>query len=180
LRILIAGDIGRARTVNSLLIALAQAAIDSTIVIVAPVIDGYELSPPAHVMHKLDEANLNVQVAQVRTRDEFVDLARQADVGYWTRLQVERYRDELPPSFAAANASLIQLSPELLDQTEILAFHPMPYTDEVCREVEGHHQVMFLKQAGWGVPVRMALLELAILHPKQLRDAFEQDTRESA
>jgi len=177
LRFIFAGDISRARTVNSLLIALAQVAKDTQVTIVAPKIDRIVLDPPPPVIQKLDETGLSYEILTVADRDEFVDLVKQADVGYWTRLQVERYKGELPNDFGIKNAEIVGLDDSLLQATGIKAFHPLPYREEVSGEIEDDPQAMFFKQAGWGVPVRMALLHYCITEPELLCSTYAKDTK---
>lgn len=170
LSILFAGDIGRARAVNSLLIALANCGHNITLKMAVPIIDGYRLTPPDITLSRLQAAGVNFELVDVPDRDTFLDLAATVDFGYWTRLQAERYGSELPTGFSERNAEIVRLDEQLMQHANQLhAFHPLPYHHEVEPNMQRHPRAMFNRQAGWGVPVRMALLLNCILYPRRLQ-----------
>lgn len=170
LTILFAGDVGRARAVNSLLIALANCGQNITVKLAVPVIGDYRLVPPQPTLDRLTQAGVNYELVDVPDRATFVSLAQAVDVAYYTRLQAERYGAELAPDFATQNAAIILLNEELMAAApNLYVFHPLPLKEEVAEGMEQHQRALFRRQAGWGVPVRMALLYSCILYPEELK-----------
>jgi len=55
-----------------------------------------------------------------------------------------------------------------------LVLHPLPRVGELAREIDADPRSMYFKQAGWGVPVRMALLAL-LLGTKQAPVTEEEE-----
>ncbi len=55
-----------------------------------------------------------------------------------------------------------------------LVMHPLPRVNELAREIDADPRSMYFKQAGWGVPVRMALLAL-LLGAKQAPITEEEE-----
>lgn len=165
---LIAGDLGNARTINSLLIMMERTFPGLKLLIAAPTIYGTVYGPPQFVLDRLNAGKVNYEVVGIKTHDDIVDLCKKVLVGYWTRLQVERYDGmDLPPDFGEQMTRIIRLEPWMLD-FGMKAFHPLPHRDEVNPEVMYHKNAMFEKQASRGVPVRMALLYLMLRRPELL------------
>jgi len=40
--------------------------------------------------------------------------------------------------------------------------HPLPRVDEISREVDNTKHALYFKQASYGIPVRMAILDLLV------------------
>jgi aspartate carbamoyltransferase catalytic subunit len=172
LELLIAGDVGHSRTINSLLHLLANCATGVTLKIATPVIQHssgtFAYEPPAQIVSQLSERNIGVKLIQVRCHDEMADLAATVKYGYWTRPQVERFGTDLPSNLAEQIINIVQLTPEMLDGG-LRAFHPLPHTTEVTEEAAWHENSQFEQQASNGVPCRMALLAACVNNSPELR-----------
>lgn len=78
------------------------------------------------------------------------------DAFYMTRKQKERMKD------GAAGASYPTIGPEFLQEKrfqDTVVMHPLPRVDELSPELDKDRRGIYFKQAAYGVPVRMALLE---------------------
>ncbi len=78
------------------------------------------------------------------------------DAFYMTRKQKERMKA------GVANASYPSIGPEFLQEKrfqDTVVMHPLPRVDELSPEADKDRRGIYFKQAAYGVPVRMALLE---------------------
>ena len=78
------------------------------------------------------------------------------DAFYMTRKQKERMKE------GAANGSYPTIGPEFLQEKrfqDTVVMHPLPRVDELSPELDKDRRGIYFKQAAYGVPVRMALLE---------------------
>ncbi|MGZ8532982.1 MAG: aspartate carbamoyltransferase catalytic subunit [Candidatus Binatia bacterium] len=78
------------------------------------------------------------------------------DAFYMTRKQKERMKK------GAANGSYPTIGPEFLQEKRFqntVVMHPLPRVDELSPELDKDRRGIYFKQAAYGVPVRMALLE---------------------
>jgi aspartate carbamoyltransferase catalytic subunit len=78
------------------------------------------------------------------------------DAFYMTRKQKERMKE------GAANANYPTIGPEFLQEKrfqDTVVMHPLPRVDELSPELDKDRRGIYFKQAAYGVPVRMALLE---------------------
>jgi aspartate carbamoyltransferase catalytic subunit len=178
------GDLRYGRTVHSLAIALAR--FGAEIVCIAP--PGLEL--PEHVRDTLKayksklteyeslgdivaEGSLVLHQAETSSRtggsrfmgpggqEGFMTfLLENLDVLYFTRLQRER----LAAGEAAAAEESYRINRQLLEKSrdDALIMHPLPRTNELAYEVDQDKRAAYFRQAGYGVPVRMALLALLL------------------
>ncbi len=179
------GDLRHGRTVHSLVIALAR--LGAEITCIAP--PDFEL--PDHVRDTLKaykcklreyesledivgEGSLVLHQAGPSSRkggarltgtggqEGFMSfLLENLDVLYFTRLQRER----LPTgeSGDAAEESY-RINRQLLEKSrdDALIMHPLPRTNELAYEVDQDKRAAYFRQAGYGVPVRMALIALLL------------------
>ncbi len=186
LRIALWGDLKYGRTVPSLVYALAR--FGATILF-RP---GPGLELPEHVMNKLGSeytgrleryANLNEkvkqrlfpldaiyitpskphQLANIPSVSAQVELEEGVDVLYVTRLQMERLAageegEELKRDYPVVDKKL--LKEREFEKTMVL--HPLPRVNEMAREIDADPRSTYFKQAGFGVPIRMALLALLL------------------
>lgn len=172
LELLIAGDVGHSRTINSLLHLLANCAHNVRLKIATPVIEHANgtltYSPPAHVLEALSQRDIGCELVPVRNHDEMADLAATVPYGYWTRPQVERFvGTDLPGDIADQIIRIVRLTPAMLDQG-LRAFHPLPHTAEVDEAAAWHQHSQFEQQASNGVPCRMGLLYACINNRPEL------------
>jgi aspartate carbamoyltransferase catalytic subunit len=185
LRIALWGDLKYGRTIPSLVYALAR--FGATILF-RP---GPGLELPEHVMHKLGEydgrleryANLNEkvkqrlfpldaiyitpsqphQLANIPSVSAQVELEEGVDVLYVTRLQLERLEtsdqdEELKKDYPVVDRKLLREK----EFKKTMVLHPLPRVSELAREIDADPRSAYFKQAGRGVPVRMALLALLL------------------
>ena len=196
LRIALWGDLKYGRTVPSLVYALAR--FGATILF-RP---GPGLELPEHVMNKLGNeytgrleryANLDNkvkqrlfpldaiyitpskphQLANIPSVSAQVELEEGVDALYVTRLQLERLAaeekgEELKKGYPVVDKKL--LKEREFKQTMVL--HPLPRVNELAREIDADPRSTYFKQAGLGVPIRMALV--ALLLGSQQADITEE------
>jgi aspartate carbamoyltransferase catalytic subunit len=186
LRIALWGDLKYGRTVPSLVYALAR--FGATILF-RP---GPGLELPEHVMNKLGSeytgrleryANLDNkvkqrlfpldaiyitpskphQLANIPSVSAQVELEEGVDALYVTRLQLERLAaeekgEEMKKEYPVVDKKL--LKEREFKQTMVL--HPLPRVNELAREIDADPRSTYFKQAGLGVPIRMALVALLL------------------
>jgi aspartate carbamoyltransferase catalytic subunit len=199
LRIALWGDLKYGRTVPSLVYALAR--FGATILF-RP---GPGLELPEHVMNKLGSeytgrleryANLDNkvkqrlfpldaiyitpskphQLANIPSVSAQVELEEGVDALYVTRLQLERLAaeekgEELRKEYPVVDKKL--LKEREFKQTMVL--HPLPRVNELAREIDADPRSTYFKQAGLGVPIRMALVAL-LLGSKQADIAEKKES----
>jgi aspartate carbamoyltransferase catalytic subunit len=186
LRIALWGDLKYGRTIHSLTYALAR--FGATILF-RP---GPGLELPEHVMRKLgteytgrleryEKLNGMVkqrlfpldaiyitpskphQLANIPSVSAQIELKEGVDALYVTRLQLERLSataksEELKKGYPVVDKRLLKER----EFKKTLVLHPLPRVGELAREIDADPRSMYFKQAGWGVPVRMALLALLL------------------
>ena len=186
LRIALWGDLKYGRTIHSLTYALAR--FGATILF-RP---GPGLELPEHVMRKLSTEYTGVleryddldsiakqrlfpldaiyitpskphQLANIPSVSAQIELKEGVDALYVTRLQQERLSattkgEELKKGYPVVDKKLLKER----EFKKTLVLHPLPRVGELAREIDADPRSMYFKQAGWGVPVRMALLALLL------------------
>jgi aspartate carbamoyltransferase catalytic subunit len=186
LRIALWGDLKYGRTIPSLIYALAR--FGATILF-RP---GPGLELPEHVMRKLGteytgrlEKYDNMsgatkqrlfpldaiyitpskphQLANIPSVSAQVELKEGVDALYVTRLQLERLAaadegEELKKDYPVVDKKLLKEK----EFQKTLVLHPLPRVNELAREIDTDPRSTYFKQAGWGVPIRMALLALLL------------------
>jgi len=199
LRIALWGDLKYGRTVPSLVYALAR--FGATILF-RP---GPGLELPEHVMNKLGSeytgrleryASLNDkvkqrlfpldaiyitpskphQLANIPSVSAQVELEEGVDALYVTRLQLERLAaadegEELKKEYPVVDKKLLKER----EFKKTMVLHPLPRVNELAREIDADPRSTYFKQAGFGVPIRMALLAL-LLGSKQAAVAKEKES----
>ncbi len=150
LKVVLLGDLRYGRTVHSLARALALYGTDLTIM------SPPGLGLPAEVREGIDQAG-----AKLHEEDQIHRAVREADVLYVTRIQKERFADDLEyqqvaGSYRVDNATLAGAKPRLI------VMHPLPRTGEIAPEVDATTHAAYFRQAFLAVPVRMALLSLLL------------------
>ncbi|MCL0063967.1 aspartate carbamoyltransferase [Dehalococcoidia bacterium] len=179
------GDLRHGRTVHSLVIALAR--FGAEITCIAP--PDFEL--PDHIRDTLKsyrcklteyesledivtEGSLVLHQAGTSSRrggarlrgpsgqEGFMTfLLKNLDVLYFTRLQRERLS---AGEIGDAAEESYRINRQLLEKSrdDALIMHPMPRTGELAYEVDQDKRAAYFRQAGYGVPVRMALIALLL------------------
>jgi len=145
------GDLRYARTVASLLYALTKFR-PKKIFLVSP-----------ESLHIRSETRAQVEKLGLRldTSDSLESVISQVDVLYMTRIQKERFPDlveyeKVKGSYRISKAILAGA------KKGCIVLHPLPRTDELPPVIDSLPSAAYMKQAAWGVPVRMALLDLIL------------------
>lgn len=146
LDITLVGDLKFGRTVHSLVQAMCN--FNTTFHLVSP----EELKLPSAVKLHIKEKNLKYY-----QYTEMPEALKQADIVYMTRIQRERFQDQLEyervkNSFVLNKALLVNVKPNM----RIL--HPLPRVNEISTDVDDTPQAYYFKQALNGVFVRQAII----------------------
>ncbi|HET7673098.1 MAG TPA: aspartate carbamoyltransferase [Candidatus Saccharimonadales bacterium] len=147
LKIVAGGDLRYGRTIRSLCRLLA-------------------LYPGNHISFvSVPELHMADDIKQVlkksgTTFDETDDVSKvfkDADVVYWTRLQKERIKnpDAIDTSKFTITPDKVRLLPK-----EAIILHPLPRVKEISVEVDSDPRAKYFEQAGNGLYIRMALLDM--------------------
>ncbi|WP_119343245.1 aspartate carbamoyltransferase [Facilibium subflavum] len=149
LKIAMVGDLKYGRTVHSLSYALTQYN-DITIYYVAP----DQLQIPPDIIDQLKQKNIQINFEQsLEAALPFVDVC------YMTRLQKERFTDEIHDfGYVLTKALLMRYA-----QKHLIVMHPLPRVGEICESVDQTEHAWYFKQAKNGVYMRQALL-YSLLH----------------
>ncbi|MCD4740364.1 aspartate carbamoyltransferase [archaeon] len=84
-----------------------------------------------------------------------------ADVVYMTRIQKERFAD---PTEYEKLKSVYKITPKILEtmKKDAIVMHPLPRVNEIDWRCDSDSRCIYFKQAYYGVPTRMALIQLAL------------------
>ena len=147
------GDLKYGRTVHSLVYALAM--FDVEMIFIAP----EELQMPSEIIDDLKNINCKFTI-----KSSLLDNLDDIDVLYMTRIQKERFPD--PKEYQKVKGQYT-LNKSHLEGTDIILMHPLPRVDEISFDVDELDNAMYFKQAFYGVPVRMAILDSIIENKKR-------------
>jgi aspartate carbamoyltransferase catalytic subunit len=157
LKVVLLGDLKYGRTVHSLAYALAE--FGSEIVLCSP-----------EALRLPDEHRdvLKRQGAKVRDEPDLAKAIRDADVLYVTRIQKERFADEVE---YRAVAGSYRIDSQTLSgaKPQLIVMHPLPRAGEIAPEVDSTPHAAYFRQAFLAVPVRMALLNAILGRPPRGR-----------
>jgi len=178
LNVAVSGDLRGSRTIHSFVYALARFGAN---IMLMP---AKGMGLPAHVTARLEEefgaravarekyakANASVDALYVTPDkphqlslsvgvepDVDVKLRKEIDVVYVTRFQKERW--------AEASADYPKIDAKFLKQRKYSAtsvLHPLPRVGELDVSLDGDRRAVYFRQAAFGVPVRMALIDLLL------------------
>ncbi|MBE6485523.1 MAG: aspartate carbamoyltransferase [Methanosphaera stadtmanae] len=148
LKIALVGDLKYGRTVHSLVYALAMFNVE--MIFIAP----EELQMPSEIIDDLIKMN-----CKFTTKSTLLDNLDDIDVLYMTRIQKERFPD--PKEYLKVKGQYT-LKKSNIEGTDIILMHPLPRVDEIDFDVDILDNAMYFKQAFYGVPVRMAILDSVI------------------
>jgi aspartate carbamoyltransferase catalytic subunit len=148
LRIAMVGDLRYGRTVHSLsyLLGLYK---DIRFTLVSPA----ELTMPEKVTSFLKEKGIPFDEAND------ISAALDCDVMYMTRVQKERFADK--SEYERLKLKYI-LTGKHLKGKSVKVLHPLPRVGEIATDVDQLPNAAYFRQAGNGVPVRMALLAMLL------------------
>ena len=148
LKIAMVGDLRYGRTVHSLSFLLGLFK-NVKFTLVAP----KELTMPEKVTSFFDEKGIKYdQVDDIR---EGMD----CDVMYMTRVQQERFTDK--SEYERLKLKYV-LEAKLLKGKKVAVMHPLPRVGEIKEDVDALPNAAYFRQAGNGVPIRMALLAMLL------------------
>ncbi len=150
LKIALVGDLKYGRTVHSLAYALSLYKADMTLV-----------SPAQLRMPEVIKKDLKKQGASISETTSIEDVTGNVDVLYVTRIQKERFPD---PAEYQKVAGSYRVTEELLKKARdnLIVMHPLPRIDEIDPAVDKTKYARYFQQSFYGVPVRMALLAMAL------------------
>ncbi len=150
LRIALVGDLKYGRTVHSLAYALSMYHADMTLI-----------SPKQLQMPDVIKKDLKKQGASITETTKIEDVLGDIDVLYVTRIQKERFPD---PAEYQKVAGIYRVTVELLEKApdNLIIMHPMPRLDEIDPAVDRTKYARYFEQSFYGIPVRMALLAMAM------------------
>ncbi len=144
LDIAIVGDLKYGRTVHSLAYALVM--FDNDLTFISP----GELKMPAQIIEKIKKKGIKIK------EKNFVDNGY--DIIYVTRIQKERFPD-IQEYEKVKNT--YRTTKEILDE-KTLVMHPLPRINEIDKNIDKTPQALYFKQASYGIPVRIAILDEAL------------------
>ncbi len=146
------GDLANGRTVRSLAYLLAKYD-DVTLYFVAPDV----------VRMKEDiKEYLRRHGIRFEERKDLMEVARQVDVVYQTRIQRERFGDRIEDYEKARGLYVIdaEVMEALPENARVM--HPLPRVDEIAPEVDSDPRAAYFRQAHNGLYIRMALLRMVL------------------
>lgn len=141
------GDLKYGRTVHSLSKALAM--FDVSLYFISP----KELKMPKHIVKEIGKT------IPVKETDSIEEVISDLDVLYVTRIQKERFPD-VEEYRKVAGSYVIRPSTLNRGKRNLILMHPLPRVNEIPQEVDSSPHARYFKQASYGIPVRMALLEM--------------------
>ncbi len=150
LRIAMAGDLKYGRTVHSLCHALSLYGAEMTFV------SPPELSMPSEIVKDLRKNKI-----RVKETNSLEEIIGDVEVLYMTRVQRERF---LYPEEYEKVKHRLKVTGSLLKNVDsnLKILHPLPRVNEISPEVDATPYACYFQQAFYGVPIRMALLALAM------------------
>lgn len=154
------GDLKNGRTVRSLAYLLGKYR-DIRITFVSP----EELKIGDDIKEYLSRHGVRYEESS-----EWSSVLSSIDVLYQTRIQKERFGNSGEYERHTGRFIVTGKEARMLKNGAII-MHPLPRVDEIAPEVDALPQAVYFKQAGYGVLVRMALLE-ALLVPLSARTHF--------
>jgi aspartate carbamoyltransferase catalytic subunit len=146
----IVGDLKYGRTVHSLVLALNKFK-NVKLFFIAP----DSLRMPKEIKEKLT----NVEFFESEAIEDFIP---KLDIMYSTRIQKERFPDELE-YLKVKDAYIIKKETLVNAKSRLKIMHPLPRVNELSPELDNTGYALYFKQAGNGVPVREALLKLLVV-----------------
>lgn len=151
INIIIGGDLANGRTARSLVYLLSRYP-GAHFSFVAP--ESLEMSQD--IKDHLGEHGVTYKETQ-----ELNSVLKDADVVYWTRVQKERLAEGVDYDVVS---SRYEIGHEHLAKMkkESIVMHPLPRVNEIKSEVDVDPRAAYFRQAGYGLPVRMALFEWSI------------------
>ncbi len=144
------GDLKYGRTVHSLVIALSH--FNPTFYFIAP----DELQIPENYLDELFQRRIKYHKTSDLGR-----FSKEIDILYVTRIQKERFPDPLEYE---KFKGVYRIDEAFLNNTkkDMKIMHPLPRVDEIDKSIDTTPHAAYFEQAANGIPVRKALLALAL------------------
>ncbi len=143
------GDLKYGRTVHSLSKALSL--FNVNLHFISP----EQLKLPKHIRKEIEKK------VTVKEHKDLEEVIPKLDVLYVTRIQKERFPD--PEEYKkVAGTYVLRASTVSRGKRSMVIMHPLPRVDEIPFEIDNLPQARYFRQAAYGVPVRMALLDLIL------------------
>ncbi len=150
-KIAFVGDLKYGRTVHSLTRAMKH--FHAKFYFVAPDL----IQMPNYLLEELEQAGLEYSL-----HNNYEEILEEVDILYMTRIQKERFED--PKDFEKVESSYRIEKEDIVGkcQEHMIILHPLPRVDEIAVSVDECKHALYFKQAANGVPVREAMIALAI------------------
>ncbi|MCA9334696.1 aspartate carbamoyltransferase [Candidatus Saccharibacteria bacterium] len=162
LNVTIGGDLSHGRTARSLALLLSKYPGNDITFVSTP-----ELRIGDDIKEKLVTSGTSY------TETDTVDIHSlgDADVVYWTRLQLERLDGLMSKEDAAKKQKEYRIDAATLEiiPDHAIIMHPLPRVDEITTDVDNDHRARFFQQAWNGLYVRMAMLD-QLMNETNLRE----------
>lgn len=148
MNVVIGGDLARGRTARSLAQLVSKYPENKITFVSSP-----ELQIGSDIKARLKENHTPYE----ETTD-MLGALREADVVYWTRLQLER-GDKTRPQVDQSHFVLDEATLKVLPKHAII-MHPLPRNQEIAKGVDHDPRAKYFRQAGNGLYIRMAMLDM--------------------
>jgi aspartate carbamoyltransferase catalytic subunit len=152
LKIALVGDLKNGRTVHTLAQLMSQYK-NNSFSFVAP----DELQMPQKYCDIVKQRNCAYDFSNL------TQAIQEADVLYMTRLQTERMDGNTHELLRQVGYFTLGLKEMEFAKENMIVMHPLPRVGEVSSEIDNDPRAVYFKQAGYGRPLRMALLALMLL-----------------
>lgn len=151
LKVAIVGDLKYGRTVHSLVKAMKL--FNAEFYFIA-----HDLCQiPNQIIDELERSK--VKYKKIKTISEVIS---EVDVLYMTRIQRERFSDAEEYNRTAGLYTINHDNIVGKAKDSMIILHPLPRVDEINIDLDDTKHALYFKQAANGVPIRMALIELAL------------------
>jgi len=141
------GDLKYGRTVHSLAVALTH--FNATQYYISP----ENLKMPKHIAEEIKE---KCKVFETTELEKFIP---ELDVIYMTRIQKERFPDEIEyekvKDVYVLNKAMLKNAKKTMK-----VMHPLPRVNEISTDVDKTSHAIYFEQSASGIPVREALLDI--------------------
>ncbi len=153
------GDLKYGRTVHSLVKALTH--FGAKLYFVAP----ETLQMPKYILEDL--VSLGIEYTLL---NDYREIMGEIDVFYMTRIQRERFPDD--EEYEKVKGVYILNKEDVVGKAkeEMIILHPLPRVNEIAVDLDDTKHALYFKQAANGVPVRQALLSLALGYKAKLQE----------
>lgn len=150
-KIAFVGDLKYGRTVHSLTRAMKH--FRAKFYFVAP--DSIQM--PQYLLQELEEAGLEYSLHR-----HYEEILSEIDILYMTRIQKERFEDR--KEFEKVESAYRIEKEDIVGrcQEHMIILHPLPRVDEIAVSVDECKHARYFQQAANGVPVREAMIALAV------------------